>query len=191
MKKFFISILFAMSAYVAQCQEIQCSENYKLFKLVFHSGADSTGNGSYFCTKGVAFTNETIYLNDYLDKEYFNRYVAEKGKAFSFDTLFTPGDVRRMKEVCSKYAKLVPDWDRKLLARKDIVVFDDLKKKFRPSLTALYYHAGIPLYSEDRQHAMLYVESICNGNCDHGSIFVFSKKSGSWKILTELIVWTS
>ncbi|MFN8288838.1 MAG: hypothetical protein U0U70_01150 [Chitinophagaceae bacterium] len=192
MKKRILTCMLSAAFFLhSYCQEYLSPENYSLFRAVVNQDTNSSGRAYYFCTRGAAFTNETVYLINFLDREYFSRYLAEKGIPLSFDTLFTEEDLKDMQAVCRKYEKAVPAWDKRMLAKKEIPVYDDLRKKFRPSMTALYYHAGIPLYTRDRQHALVYVESVCNGSCDHGSVFIFSRKSGNWKRMAEIVIWTS
>lgn len=57
--------------------------------------------------------------------------------------------------------------------------------------TAGFVAVSLPVLSEDRQQALIYVAHSCDGLCGAGNLFVLQRTAGGWRIIADEMMWIS
>lgn len=189
-KNCFVLLFTILSALTVFSQKNADPESYPLIR-VFLKDTCSLGENSRFAIQGAAVDDTHVDLLSILNNEMLLYYSKLRSEKIEFDTVFNERDLQHIREVYEKNKGIVPVWSEKNLRKNKITPHDNTISKKKKALNVFHYKASYPLFSTDRQHALIYIESACEGRCGRGNVYVFSRKSGNWQILSEINLWTN
>ncbi len=141
-------------------------------------------------TEILGYNNHWISFDSVLQGSFFQEELYLKNKDAVEDIIFSERDLQYMKNQVQSY-RTSSFLNLRKLEKAGIHCTDSLSKEQLLNPQPTIYRASLPLFSKNRQKALLYTEYHCIGDCGAGDLHILIKKKGKWYLLASINVWVS
>ena len=184
-KIIFVSLV--IFSFKANSQKIG-KETYQLLKSFF-TFKEVNVRAHKLDAQLLGFKNPSINMADVLRKTFFekNPFLID----LNIDTIFYENDYRYMKLQVEKFNE--SQFLNKNRLRRYRIHYTDSASKYQISFPSYsIYRVCLPLFSANKETALLYVEHFCGDDCAGGQLYILRKgNSGKWKSLASILIWIS
>jgi hypothetical protein len=142
---------------------------------------------SIICNTINQFVSEVLSNNaeKFFNKASFNILTSiDSLYLIEQNSLFSQMDI----EYIFRQNRTSEDYDlSNCLRNKKLVTLETITSN--PSLG--YYNISAPLFSIDKEIAIVRISYFCGGLCGNGGTYIYKKENGTWRLKLTLVEWIS
>jgi hypothetical protein len=133
----------------------------------------------------LGFNNQSINFEEIINKSFF----LKNSKTINIDTVLSETDFRKMRKQMRELKNVKRLDIEKLRSNKIDFIENFDKNKPIPNAESVF-KICLPLFSHDKNKAVMYVENYCEGDCGGGYLYIFHRqKNGEWSVFKSIQVW--